>query len=122
VVSGPIPGSTFVGGAPNWNTFTVDVVVRNESDVVANPNPCGPQVEYESTAGEWTEDTQMCAAALLGDIELPPRSERQWRVTRNPPSRTGAASPLRVRLLYRYFTIGVAGSAGEARSEPFELK
>jgi len=31
-------------------------------------------------------------------------------------------SPGRVRLLYRYFTTGVAGTADEARTAPFELK
>jgi hypothetical protein len=121
VVSGPIPGSTFVGGAPNWNTFTVDVVVRNESDVAAQLNPCGPRMEYQTPTGEWTADTQFCAAVGGIIIELAPRSERQWREMRIPPSRSVTGTPVRVRLLYQYFTPGTAGVVDEARSEPIEL-
>jgi hypothetical protein len=123
VVSDPIPGSTFVGGAPNWNTFSVDVVVRNESDVAAQLNPCGPELEYESSAGEWIADaSRMCALGGGGAIELPPRSERQWRETLVPPPQTATGSPARVRLLFLYFTVGVAGTADEARSGPIELR
>ncbi|HEX7977980.1 MAG TPA: hypothetical protein VF461_05220 [Gemmatimonadaceae bacterium] len=123
VVSDPIPGSSFVGGAPNWNTFSVDVVVRNESDVAAEIAPCGPQLEYESPAGEWIADaSRMCALGGGGTIELPPRSERQWRETLVPPPLTVTGSPAHVRLLYWYATVGVSGLADEARSGPIELK
>jgi hypothetical protein len=122
VLSAPIPGSTFVGGAPNWNTVTVDVLVRNESDVVADLNPCGPEVEYESPAGEWTADSKLCALVGGNAIVLPPNSERQFRETFIPPSRSATGTPVRLRLLYLYFAAGVAGRADEARSAPFELK
>jgi hypothetical protein len=122
VVSGPIPGSTLVGGAPNWNTFTVDVVVRNESDVAAQLNPCGPQLEYQTPTGEWIVDQQLCGLPGGIIIEVAPRGERQFRETRIPPSRSVTGTPVRVRLMYQYFTPGVAGIADEARSEPFALK
>jgi len=122
VLSVPIPGSAFVGGAPNWNTFTVDVLVKNQSDAAAELDSCGPEVEYETPTGQWVADTQMCSLQAGARIQLPPRSERQWRETHIPPSRSATGMPVRVRLLYRYFTVGVAGDADEVRSEPIELK
>jgi hypothetical protein len=121
VVGDPIPGATsFVGSG--WTSFSVDVLVKNESDVAVQMPGCGPAVERESQAGSWPIVAEMLCALGAGDaIELPPRSERQWRQT-IAASRSDALAPGRYRLMFRYAATGQVGPLDEARSAPFELK
>lgn len=123
VVSAPSANSTSVDGAPNWNTFSVDVVVKNQSNVAARIPGCGPALEVESPAGTWTVVAEMLCALGAGDaIELSPMGERYWRPTIVMASRSATVSPGRVRLLFRYHAVGQVGALDEARSAPFELK
>ena len=123
VLSAPRPSSTSVDGAPNWNIFSVDVVVKNQSNVAARIPGCGPALEVESPAGGWTVVAEMLCALGAGDaIELPPMGERQWRPTIVMGSRSATTSPGRVRLLFRYHAVDPVGPLDEARSAPFELK
>jgi hypothetical protein len=127
VLSEPTPRSTAsVNGSPFWTGgFSVDVLVKNESDVAAQINMCGgPELEVESQPDVWTSaGVPMCAAGgTSGIIDVPPRGERQWNQSVYPPSSAVQLSPARVRLLLRYWTVGTWGSADELRSAPFELK
>ncbi len=125
VVSEPIPGPDSyysIDGAPNWSSFSVDVLVRNQSDVAVRLVGCGPALERESQRGSWPIVTEMLCALGAGDaIELAPRSERQWRQT-IAASRSDTMSPGRYRLMFRYAAVGQVGLADEARSAPFELR
>jgi hypothetical protein len=118
-VSEPIAGSTFVGGAPNWAMgFTVDIVLKNQSDVGVKVDPCGPALEHESQAGGWSSLWEpMCIEGSM--IELPPKGERQLRQT---SFRVTTFPPERVRMLFRYWAVGQTGQADEARSGPIELR
>ena len=127
VVSEPIPGSSSSEGVPNWAIFSVDVLLTNPSDVVVRIPGCGPAVEQETQLGGWIVVAEKLCALGAGDaIELPPRSERRSSetiiTTYARSSFSGAASPGRYRLLYRFTETGQAGPLDEARSIPFELK
>jgi len=127
VVSEPIPGSSSSDGVPNWAIFSVDVLLANPSDVVVRLPGCGPALEQETQAGSWTVVTEkMCALGAGDAIELSPKSERRSSetiiTTYARSSFSGAASPGRYRLLYRFAAVGQVGTLDEARSEPFELK
>lgn len=122
VVSAPSPASTSSEGVPNWAIFSVDVLVKNQSDVAVQIPGCGPALERETQAGSWPIVVEMLCALGAGDaIELPPMSERQWRQT-IAASRSDGISPGRYRLMFRYAAAGQVGSLDEARSVPFELK
>ena len=127
VVSEPIPFSSSIDGIANWTSFSVDVALANESDVVVSLPGCGPVVEQETPQGGWIAVAQMMCALGAGDaIELAPRSERRssQTITLYPRSTaTEARTPGRFRLLYRFTAEGQAGGVlDEARSDPFELK
>jgi hypothetical protein len=117
-----VPDYYLIDGAPNQTTFSVDILVKNESDVAVQIPGCGPVLERESQPGSWTIVAQMLCALGAGDaIELSPRSERQWRQM-IAASRSDPLSPGRYRLMFRYAAAGQAGALDEARSAPFELK
>ena len=126
VVSEPIPWSTAsINGAPNWaGGFSLDVLLRNQSTVAsAEYLQCGPALERESQPGTWTRDVEpMCALEGTNPIVVPPLGEVQLHSTIFGGYPVTTVAPGRFRLLYRYFTTGVAGTADEARSAPFELK
>jgi hypothetical protein len=119
-VSEPSPVATpFVDGTPNWGAgFSVDILLKNQSDVGVLVSPCGPVLEHETQSGEWGSlSEQSCIENPM--IELPPKGERPlgrstFRVTTRPPER--------VRVLFQYWAVGQTGEADEARSDPFELK
>jgi len=122
VVGDPILGAASFASGPGWTSFAVDVLVKNESDVAVEIPGCGPALEHESQAGSWPIVAEMLCALGAGDaIELPPRSERQWRQT-IATSRSDALSPGRYRLMFRYAATGQVGPLDEARSAPFDLK
>jgi hypothetical protein len=127
VVSEPTPRSTAsANGSPFWTGgFSVDVLVKNQSDVAAQIDMCGgPELEVESQPDVWTSaGVPMCALTegTSGMIDVPPRGERQWSQPVYPPSSAVPLSPRRVRLLFRYWTVGTSGEADELRSTPFEL-
>jgi hypothetical protein len=122
VVSEPIPGST--SNVPSrWNTFSVDVLLKNQSDVAVKIPGCGPTLERESPTGEWTAAARMiCALGAGDDRELPPMGERQFRETIFTGSSSDGMFPGRFRLMYYYAAAAQAGKADEARSAPLELK
>ena len=127
MVSEPIPGSSSSDGIPNWAIFSVDVLLTNPSDVVVRIPGCGPAVEQETPSGGWIVVAEKLCALGAGDaIELSPKSERRSSetiiTTYARSSFSGAASPGRYRLLYRFTEAGQVGTLDEARSAPFELK
>jgi len=80
-------------------------------------------LERESQPGTWTNVVEpMCALEGSDPILVPPLGEVQLHSTIFGGYPGMTVSPGRVRLLYRYFTTGVAGTADEARTAPFELK
>jgi hypothetical protein len=127
VVSEPIPRSTAsANGSPFWTGgFSVDVLVKNQSDLAAQINMCGgPELEVESPPDGWTSaGVTMCALAggASDIIDVPARGEVLRTQTVFPPSSSVKLSPGRVRLLFRYWTVGMWGEADELRSAPFEL-
>lgn len=128
VVSEPTPRSTAsANGSPFWTGgFSVDVLVKNESDLAAQISMCGgPELEVESQPDVWSSaGVPMCALSggTSGIIDVPPRGERRWSQSVYPPSSAVQLSPGRVRLLFRYWTVGASGEADELRSAPFELR
>lgn len=103
--------------------FTVDVRIRNESDVVVQIPGCGPTLERESPTGEWIAMSRMICALGAGDLrELPPMSERIVHESVTAGSSSESTFPGRFRLMYLYAAAGQSGRADEARSAPFELK
>ena len=127
VVSAPVPASSSSDGVPNWAIFSVDVLLRNPSDVVVRMPGCGPALEQETQLGTWTVVAEKLCALGAGDfLELPPGSERRSSETLITSyarsSWSGAAAGGRFRLLYRFAAVGQVGTLDEARSEPFELK
>ena len=127
VVSEPVPAFASTDGVPNWAIFSVDVLLRNPSDVVVRMPGCGPALEQETQLGTWTVVAEKMCALGGGDfVELAPGSERRSNetlvTTYARSSWSGAAAGGRFRLLYRFAAVGQAGTLDEARSEPFELK
>lgn len=127
VLSEPIPASSSSEGVPNWATFSVDVLLKNPSDVVVRIPGCGPALEQETQLGGWVVVSEKLCALGAGDaIELPPMSERRSSetliTTYARAAASQAATPGRYRLLYRFGAVGQVGALDSARSEPFELK